>query len=166
MTKNTTQNQNQTKDNHAANVALLQADLRLATGYYYHFYLGRPTLPDWFDHNNQAHVVQFIRTTDMMGTVAVYSQFVAAGGDLESARGQQVTNMLDTAYRGFNPSEYTSMPFQEFLVKLEQGDVEGTILDANIAEAEAAIDYLESVQGVCGYGSPDYVYGLDGSAPA
>lgn len=161
MTKNTTQNQ--TKDNH---VALLQADLRLATGYYYHFYLGRPTLPDWYDHNNPNHMVQFTRTTDMMGSLATYSQFVAAGGDLESERGKQVTDMLDTAYRGFNPSEYTSMSFQEFLSRLEQGDVEGTILDANIAEAAAAIDYLESVQGICGYGSPDYVYGLDGRVPA
>ncbi|MEL4420865.1 hypothetical protein AAEH90_04655 [Shewanella algae] len=139
------------KNNHAANVAVLQSDLRLATGYYFHFHLGRPTLPDWYDHQNGDHIAKMIKVTDAIGTLATYYQFLEAGGDLESARGRQITNMLDTAYRGWNASEYTSMPFQEFLAKLEQGDVKGVIRDTDLLEAAAAIDYVEQVQGICGY---------------
>ncbi|MCA0951149.1 hypothetical protein [Shewanella chilikensis] len=147
------------KNNHAANVAVLQSDLRLATGYYFHFHLGRPTLPDWYDHNNPNHIAQFQRVTDAIGTLATYAQFLEAG-DLESARGQQVTDMLDTAYRGWNASEYTSMPFQEFLERLAQGDVKGVVMDTDLVEAAKAIDYLEQVQGICGYArDPDTLPG-------
>ncbi|MBC8798491.1 hypothetical protein [Shewanella algae] len=154
-----TNSQTKTNNDHAANVEVLQSDLRLATGYYFHFLLGHPTLPDWYDHQNGDHIAKMIKVTDAIGTLATYYQFLEAGGDLESARGQQVTEMLDTAYRGWNASEYTSMPFQEFLAKLEQGDVKG-VMDTDLVEAAAAIDYVEQVQGICGYArDPDTLPG-------
>ncbi|WP_345889115.1 hypothetical protein [Shewanella algae] len=152
-----------TNNNHAANVAVLQSDLRLATGYYFQFLLGHPTLPDWYDHQNGDHIAKMIKVTDAIGTLATYYQFIEAGGDLESARGKQVTEMLDVAYSGLRMSPYTSMPFQEFLERLAQGDVKGVILDTDLVEAAAAIDYVESVQGRCGYArDPDT---LPGKAP-
>ncbi|WP_345842325.1 hypothetical protein [Shewanella algae] len=155
-----TTSQTKTNNDHAANVAVLQSDLRLATGYYFHFHLGHPTLPDWYDHQNGDHIAKMIKVTDAIGTLATYYQFIAAGGDLESARGRQITNMLDVAYRGWNASEYTSMPFQEFLAKLEQGDLKGVVMDTDLVEAAAAIDYVEQVQGICGYArDPDTLPG-------
>ncbi|MCM2530687.1 hypothetical protein NDN17_19530 [Shewanella algae] len=153
-------NSTKTNNDHAANVAVLQSDLRLAAGYYFHFHLGHPTLPDWYDHQNGDHIAKMIKVTDAIGTLATYYQFIAAGGDLESARGKQVTEMLDVAYSGLRPSPYMSMPFQEFLAKLEQGDVKGVILDTDLVEAAAAIDYVEQVQGICGYArDPDTLPG-------